>query len=96
MASIYPQLDLADDEDVYSELVFIVDRSGSMSGSRINQVKGTLQIFLRSLGEGTMFNIIGFGSRTDHLFKNGSVEYNDKYVMSDLFTTAYVALTSVD
>ena len=37
-----------------------------------------MQIFLRSLGEGTMFNIVGFGSRSDFLFKNGSVEYNDK------------------
>ena len=31
------------------------------SGSRINQVRDTLQIFLRSLPEGTLFNIIGFG-----------------------------------
>lgn len=81
MAAIYPQLELADEEDVYTEMIFIVDRSGSMSGARINQVKDTLQIFLRSLGEGTMFNIIGFGTNTEQLFKGGSVEYNDKYVL---------------
>jgi hypothetical protein len=82
MASIYPQLQMAadSDEDIYTEMIFIVDRSGSMSGSRINQVRDTLQIFLRSLGEGTLFNIIGFGSRTEHLFRDGSVEYNDKFV----------------
>jgi len=37
-----------------------------------------MQIFLRSLGEGTLFNIVGFGSRAEFLFKQGSVEYNDK------------------
>lgn len=78
MAALYPQLELADDEDVYTEMIFVVDRSGSMSGGRMNQVKDTLQIFLRSLGEGTLFNIIGFGTRTEHLFKKSSVEYNDK------------------
>jgi hypothetical protein len=78
MVSLFPQLELGDDEDVCTEMIFIVDRSGSMSGGRIKQVKNTLQIFLRSLSEGTFFNIIGFGSRTHHLFGQGSVEYNDR------------------
>jgi hypothetical protein len=41
-------------------------------------VKRTLEIFLRSLPEGTLFNIIGFGTGFEKLFKEGSVEYNDK------------------
>ncbi|KAL6040638.1 von Willebrand factor A domain-containing protein 5A [Balamuthia mandrillaris] len=77
MVSLYPKLDLEDDEEIYTEMIFIVDRSGSMSGSRIDKVKDTMQIFLRSLGEGTMFNIVGFGTRTEMLFKDGSKEYND-------------------
>jgi hypothetical protein len=80
MVSLYPKLAQDDDEDIYTEMIFIVDRSGSMAGSRMQQVKDTLHIFLRSLGEGTQFNIIGFGSRTQHLFPSGSVEYNDKCV----------------
>eukprot|EP01090_Pellita_catalonica_P012425 TRINITY_DN2697_c0_g1_i1.p1 TRINITY_DN2697_c0_g1~~TRINITY_DN2697_c0_g1_i1.p1 ORF type:complete len:872 (-),score=214.61 TRINITY_DN2697_c0_g1_i1:89-2704(-) len=77
MVSLYPK-PADEDEDIYTEMIFVVDRSGSMSGSRINQVKATLEVFLRSLGEGTMFNIVGFGTRTEFLFKSGSVEYNDK------------------
>lgn len=46
-----------------------------MAGSRINSVKDTLQVFLRSIPEGTLFNIIGFGTNTELLFQQ-SAEYN--------------------
>jgi len=36
--------------------VFLVDRSGSMGGRPIAQVKRALQFFLRSLPEETIFN----------------------------------------
>jgi len=77
MVALYPEIKLEDDEEIYTECVFLIDRSGSMAGTRINQVRDTMQIFLRSIGEGTMFNIVGFGTRPEFLFKNGSVEYND-------------------
>ena len=73
MVALHPDLP---EEQIFTEMVFLVDRSGSMSGSRINQVKDTLQIFLRSLPEGTLFNIIGFGSRFEKLFPE-SKEYNE-------------------
>lgn len=76
MVSLYPKLD-EDSAQIFTEMIFIVDRSGSMSGSRINQVRDTLHIFLRSLPEGTLFNIIGFGSRIETLFDK-SQEYNNK------------------
>eukprot|EP01087_Luapelamoeba_hula_P007563 TRINITY_DN1849_c0_g1_i1.p1 TRINITY_DN1849_c0_g1~~TRINITY_DN1849_c0_g1_i1.p1 ORF type:complete len:911 (+),score=210.03 TRINITY_DN1849_c0_g1_i1:64-2733(+) len=78
MVSLYPEIPLGEDEEIYNEMIFVVDRSGSMSGARIKQVKLTMQIFLRSLCPGTMFNIVGFGSRFEFLFPEGSVEYNDK------------------
>lgn len=93
MLSLYPNLELSDDDDVYTEMVFLVDRSYSMAGQRIAQVKETLAIFLRSLGPGTFFNIIGFGSRTQHLFKNGSVEYNDTNLE---IAAKHVALMNAD
>jgi len=92
MLSLYPKLELNEDEDIFTEMIFVVDRSGSMSGGRINQVKNTMQIFLRSLSEGTMFNIVGFGSRTEFLFPT-SVEYNDKNLE---IATAHVTAMSAN
>ena len=50
------------------EVVFLVDRSGSMDGSSIEQVRAALQLCLRSLREGDRFNIVGFGSTHSALF----------------------------
>jgi hypothetical protein len=60
------------------EIVFLVDRSGSMAGERMETVKSTLQLFLRSLPEGSLFNIVSFGDFHEFLFSEGtSKEYNE-------------------
>ena len=51
-----------------AEVIFLVDRSGSMAGSSINEVRNALQLCLRSLVPGSYFNIIGFGTQLDALF----------------------------
>ncbi|CAG8752184.1 1154_t:CDS:2, partial [Acaulospora colombiana] len=51
------------------EYIFLVDRSGSMGGGRMNSVKASLQIMLRSLpSRDTTFNIVSFGSRYSSLW----------------------------
>jgi Ca2+-binding EF-hand superfamily protein len=54
--------------DSPKEFLFVLDRSGSMSGGCIRRAAEALQLFLRSLPPGCRFNIIGFGSRTELLF----------------------------
>eukprot|EP01124_Arcella_intermedia_P018668 TRINITY_DN2578_c0_g1_i3.p1 TRINITY_DN2578_c0_g1~~TRINITY_DN2578_c0_g1_i3.p1 ORF type:complete len:782 (-),score=233.37 TRINITY_DN2578_c0_g1_i3:2-2347(-) len=51
------------------EVIFVVDRSGSMRGSRISQTKQALNILLHALPPLSRFNIIGFGSSQDWLFE---------------------------
>ncbi|XP_054857710.1 von Willebrand factor A domain-containing protein 5B1 [Eublepharis macularius] len=50
------------------EFIFLVDRSGSMSGMNINRVKDALLVILKSLMPACLFNIIGFGSTFKALF----------------------------
>ena len=59
-----------------SELILLVDRSGSMAGKSIQEVRNALQLCLRSMTPGCSFNIVGFGSTYESLFPE-SRPYND-------------------
>ena len=67
------------DVETACEFVFLVDRSGSMSGSYMRSARETLVLFLKSLPEGSYFNILGFGSSYEKLFPN-SVPYNEQHL----------------
>lgn len=56
------------DASAPAEIVFLVDRSGSMGGKSIAEVRNALQLCLRSMIPGCFFNIVGFGSKIDPLF----------------------------
>ena len=79
MVSLVPDFKL---DDQLVELVFLVDRSGSMgwgTGARstIEQAKEALTLFLHSLPADCLFDIYSFGSRFDSLFRGQSQEYTD-------------------
>ena len=59
--------------------IFIVDRSGSMSGARMETCKEALKLFLRSLPVGSKFAIISFGSSFSFMQINGKqiIDYNN-------------------
>ncbi|KAF9040373.1 hypothetical protein BDZ89DRAFT_344400 [Hymenopellis radicata] len=56
------------------EYIFLVDRSGSMDGNRIETAKKTLTLLLRMLPkQGSYFNIFSFGSHADSLWTRSNV-----------------------
>ncbi|KAL5966196.1 von Willebrand factor A domain-containing protein 5A [Taenia solium] len=61
------------------ELIFVIDRSGSMSGSKMQKTKESLLLFLKSLPKKCRFQIVGFGSTFQPLFPQ-PVEYNKENV----------------
>jgi len=74
MINFFPEFT---DVEAACEFIFLVDRSGSMSGSYIRSARETLVLFLKSLPEGSFFNIIGFGSDYKKLFPK-SVAYSQE------------------
>ena len=80
------------------EYVFLVDRSGSMGHggygkpTAIEQCRDALQLFLRSLPEGCLFNIVGFGSTYKKLFDESRL-YDESSVAA---ATQYVSKMDSD
>ena len=67
------------DVEAACEFIFLVDRSGSMSGSYMRSARETLVLFLKSIPEGSYFNILGFGSSYEKLFPD-SVPYDEQHL----------------
>ena len=59
------------------ELLFVVDRSGSMEGAHIKAAREALLLFLKSIPTGCLFNVIGVGLTYECLFER-SVAYDQK------------------
>jgi Ca-activated chloride channel family protein len=57
-----PDIKAADAAPVAKTVVFVVDRSGSMSGEKIEQAKGALKFVLNNLRDGDLFNIVAYDS----------------------------------
>ncbi len=60
-----PEIEKAKGDAVPKQVVFVVDRSGSMSGKKIEQAKGALRFVLNNLNEGDLFNIIAYDSAVE-------------------------------
>ncbi|XP_063427327.1 von Willebrand factor A domain-containing protein 5A-like [Mytilus trossulus] len=63
--------------NVKREFIFVMDRSGSMDGDRMEKSKAALLLFLKSLPVGCLFNIVSFGSSYSFLFDK-SQQYNEE------------------
>ncbi|MBW1802348.1 MAG: VWA domain-containing protein, partial [Deltaproteobacteria bacterium] len=59
------------------EIIFLLDCSGSMDGDSIREAKSALEICLRGLESGNIFNIYRFGSSYERLFPE-SATYSEQ------------------
>ncbi|QDS97846.1 VIT domain-containing protein [Adhaeretor mobilis] len=57
-----PKLQIEEARPTPKTVVFVVDRSGSMSGKKIEQARGALKFVLNNLREGDLFNIVAYDS----------------------------------
>ena len=65
-----------------SIFTFVVDRSGSMGGQKMEITKESLKLFIQSLPEGSQFQIISFGSKFEAMRQLSTdsciFDYNDE------------------
>ena len=72
-----PEVKAMNSERPNKTLVFVVDRSGSMSGKKIEQAKEALKSVLNNLRQGDMFNIVAYDSAVES-FKPELQKYDDE------------------
>lgn len=68
MVSLFPDTSTFELDSLLTEVIVLVDRSGSMGGEKIEQTRQALSYFLENLPEGSRFNFVGFGSTFEYLF----------------------------
>ncbi|HBO46307.1 MAG TPA: hypothetical protein DD670_20750 [Planctomycetaceae bacterium] len=72
-----PDIKAADQKPIPKTVVFVVDRSGSMSGEKIKQAREALKFVLNNLREGDLFNIVAYDSEISS-FRPELQRYNDE------------------
>ncbi|MFA6451568.1 MAG: VIT domain-containing protein [bacterium] len=64
-----PNVDTGKNADP-KDVIFVLDRTGSMSGDKISQARDALKFCLRSLNAKDRFNVIPFNEAPDPMFKS--------------------------
>ena len=72
-----PKIKSKDEKLPAKTVVFVVDRSGSMSGKKIEQARSALEFVLGNLRKGDLFNIIAYDSAVES-FRPELQRYNDE------------------
>lgn len=60
-----PDIGVAQNNTIAKDIVFVVDRSGSMSGEKIEQVRQSLRFVIERLNPEDRFNIVTYSSSTE-------------------------------
>ncbi|NQU24769.1 MAG: VWA domain-containing protein, partial [Candidatus Nealsonbacteria bacterium] len=60
-----PKIKAPDEKRAKKTVIFVVDRSGSMSGKKIEQARGALKHVLNNLREGDLFNVVAYDSQVE-------------------------------
>ena len=72
-----PQVKAPDAERPKKTVIFVVDRSGSMSGKKFEQARAALKFVLNNLREGDLFNIVAYDGNVES-FRPELERFNDE------------------
>ena len=77
MLMVVPPVENSEKINIGKEIIFIIDVSGSMQGTSINQAKQSLLYSINRLNQGDSFNIIAFNSSYTYLSETPLI-YNEE------------------
>jgi Ca-activated chloride channel family protein len=74
---VSPEIKKSSDELPRKNIVFVVDRSGSMSGKKMEQARNALKFVLSNLREGDTFNIVAYDTEVES-FRPEAQRFNEE------------------
>jgi len=77
MLMLAPRVEIAQDEIIPKDIIFVLDTSGSMSGKKIERAKNALEFCIENLNEEDRFNVITFNTDVDK-FSNEIMDVNSE------------------
>lgn len=72
-----PEIKAMTEEQQSKTVMFVIDRSGSMAGKKLDQAKGALKFVLNNLKEKDLFNIVAYDSDVES-FRPELEKFNDE------------------
>lgn len=72
-----PKVEVKQTETIQKNLIFVLDKSGSMGGKKITQAKEALKFVLSNLNDGDQFNMITYDDRVE-LYNDKILSYSSK------------------
>jgi Ca-activated chloride channel family protein len=72
-----PEIPKEHEERPKKNVIFVLDRSGSMGGKKIEQAKESLRFVLNNLREGDLFNVVAYDTEVES-FAEEMQRYNDE------------------
>ena len=82
---VMPPQQIAQNQVLPREIIFVIDSSGSMKGSSMRQAKASLQKALALLSPQDIFNIIEFDSHTQALFQHTRIANTQNIQQAKIF-----------
>jgi len=83
MVNYLPMITEEFNDELETEIVFLIDVSGSMGGKKIEQVKDAMKTFINSLPSGSSFNLFKFSSNFESVFQT-SLPYKEDNINNAL------------
>jgi Ca-activated chloride channel family protein len=72
-----PEIKTDDDNNVAKTVIFVIDRSGSMTGEKMEQARSAAKFVLNNLRNGDLFNIVAYDSEIE-TFRPELEKFNDE------------------
>jgi Ca-activated chloride channel family protein len=91
-----PDMTAVEQAPISKDIVFVIDRSGSMAGEKLIQAQNALTYILRHLNENDRFSVVGFNDRISPLSWNLQNVSNQNVTNARLFVNEMFADGSTD